>query len=55
MASGPIASWKIEGGKVEAVTDVLFFRSKMTAAMESKDCSMTRGRWKPRERAEKQA
>ena len=36
MASGPIASWKIEGGKVEAVTDVLFLRSKIAA---DGDCS----------------
>ena len=25
MASGPIASWHIEGEKVEAVTDFIFF------------------------------
>ena len=32
MASGPITSWKIEGGgKVEAVTDFLFLVSKITA------------------------
>ena len=30
-ASGPIASWKIEGEKVEAVTDFLFLGSKITA------------------------
>ena len=30
MASGPITSWQIEGEKVEAVTDFLFF---------PKDCS----------------
>ena len=28
MASGPITSWQIEGGKVEAVTDFLFLTSK---------------------------
>ena len=31
MASSPIASWQIEGGKVVAVTDFLFFGSKITA------------------------
>ena len=25
MASGPITSWQIEGGKVETVTDFIFF------------------------------
>ena len=36
MASNPITSWKIEGKKVEAVTDFLFFGSKSTA---DGDCS----------------
>ena len=27
MASGPITSWQIEGEKVEAVTDFIFFGS----------------------------
>ena len=31
VASGPITSWQIEGGKVEAVTDFLFLGSKITA------------------------
>ena len=31
MASGPITSWQIEGGKVEAVTDFIFLGSKITA------------------------
>ena len=31
MASGPITSWQIEGGKVEAVRDFLFLGSKITA------------------------
>ena len=35
MASGPITSWQIEGGKVEAVTNFLFFGSKIT---EDGDC-----------------
>ena len=30
MASSPIASWQIEGGKVETVTDFVFLGSKIT-------------------------
>ena len=30
MSSGPITSWQIEGENVEAVTDFLFFGSKIT-------------------------
>ena len=30
MASGPIISWQIEGGKVEAVVDFIFLGSKIT-------------------------
>ena len=41
MASGPITSWQIEGGKVETVRDFIFLGSKitamMTAAMKFKD------------------
>ena len=36
MASAPISAWQIEGEKVEAVTDFLFFGSKITAGS---DCS----------------
>ena len=36
MASGPITSWQIEGGKVETVTGFIFLDSKST--MDS-DCS----------------
>ena len=36
MASGPITSWQIEGGKVEVGTDFLFLGSKITA---EGDCS----------------
>ena len=36
MASGPITSWQIEGGKVEAVTNFLFLGSKITT---DSDCS----------------
>ena len=30
-ASGPITLWQIDGGKVETMTDFLFFSSKVTA------------------------
>ena len=36
MASSPITSWKIEGEKVEAVTDFLFLGPEIT---EDGDCS----------------
>ena len=36
MASSPIISWQIGGEKVEAVTDLLFLGSKITA---DGDCS----------------
>ena len=36
IASGPITSWQIEEGKVGAVTDFLFWGSKITA---DGDCS----------------
>ena len=36
MASGPINSCQIEGDKMEAVTDFIFFASKITA---DGDCS----------------
>ena len=36
MVSGPITSWQIEGGNVEAVTDFLFLGSKITS---DGDCS----------------
>ena len=31
MASDPITSWQIDGGKVKAVTDFVFLGSKITA------------------------
>ena len=31
MASGPITSWQIDGGKVETLTDFIFLGSKITA------------------------
>ena len=36
MASGPITSWQVEGENVEAVTDFLFWGSKITV---DGDCS----------------
>ena len=36
MASGPITSWQIDGGKVETVTDFIFLVFKITA---DSDCS----------------
>ena len=36
MASGPITSWQIDGGKVETVREFIFFGSKITA---NGDCS----------------
>ena len=36
MASSPITSWQIEGGKMGTVTDFIFLGSKITADV---DCS----------------
>ena len=36
MASGPITSWQIDGGKMETVTDFIFLGSKITV---DGDCS----------------
>ena len=36
MASAPIISWKIDGEKVETVTDFIFLGSKITV---DSDCS----------------
>ena len=36
MASGPITSWQIDGGKVQTVTDFIFLGSKITA---DNDCN----------------
>ena len=36
MPSGPITSWKMEGEKMEAVTDFIFLGFKIT---EDNDCS----------------
>ena len=37
MASGPIASWEIDGETEETVPDFIFWGSKITAAMKLKD------------------
>ena len=48
MASDPITSWQIEGGKVEAVTDFPFLGSKITetvtGAMNVKDACSWEGK-----------
>ena len=36
MASGPIASWEIDGERIETVSDFIFWGSKITA---DGDCS----------------
>ena len=36
MASGPITSWQIDGGKVQTVANFIFLGSKITA---DNDCS----------------
>ena len=36
MATGPITSWQVDGGKMETVTDFIFLGSKITA---DGDCS----------------
>ena len=36
MASSPITSWQVDGGKVQAETDCIFLGSKITA---DGDCS----------------
>ena len=44
MASGPITSWQIDGETMEAVTDIIFLGSKITAdgdcSHEIKRCSL---------------
>ena len=49
MASGPVISWKIEGKKVEAVTDFIVMGSKkilqiVTATMKLKDAFSLEGK-----------
>ena len=38
MASGPITSWEIDGGKMETVTDFTFLYSKINADGDIKKC-----------------
>ena len=45
-ASDPIASWQIEGGKVEAVTDFLFLGSKITVDSDFSHEVKTLASWK---------
>ena len=59
VAASPITSWQIEGEKVEAVTDLIFLGSKITAdvtaAMKLKDtCSLEEKLDKPRQHIKKQ-
>ena len=42
MASSPITSWKIDGGKTEAVTDLLFLGSRTTLDNEVSHSSIKR-------------
>jgi len=35
MASSPITSWQVDGGKVQAETDCIFLGSKITADVKS--------------------
>ena len=35
MVSDPITSWQMQGGKVETVTDFIFFGSNITAEVNS--------------------
>ena len=44
MASGPITSWQINGGKMETVTDFIFLGSQITA---DGDCSHEIKRYLP--------
>ena len=50
MASGPIASWQIDGERMETVTDFIFWAPKslqvVTAAMNWKNvCSLEGTLW----------
>ena len=60
MASGPITSWQIEGGKVVAVTDFIFLGCKITVDGDcSHEIKKTLAPWKesydkPRQHIKKQ-
>ena len=46
MASSPITSCQIDGGRVETVTDFIFLNSKITAGMKLKDaCFLEEKLW----------
>ena len=51
IASGPITSWKIDGEKMETVSDFIFLVSKITAmliaAMKLKDAYSLEGKLWP--------
>ena len=40
MASGPMPSWQIDGGKMEVVTDFIFLGSRITVVSESQNSKM---------------
>ena len=46
MATSPITSQEIEGGKVEAVTDFIFLRSKVTVDSDLSHKIKTLTPWK---------
>ena len=46
MASGPISSWQIDGGKVKTVTDYIFLGSKITADVDGSHEVKTLAPWK---------
>ena len=46
MASGPITSWQIDGGKVKTVTDFIFLGSKITADVDGSHEVKTLAPWK---------
>ena len=48
MASGPIASWQIDGETMETLTDFIFWASKVTADGDCSDETKTLVPWKKR-------
>ena len=59
MASGPIASWQIDGETMETLTDFIFWASKITADGDCSDETKTLVPWKksydqPRQHIKKQ-
>ena len=46
MASSPITSWQIEGGKMETVTDVILLGSKITVDDDCRHEIKTNAPWK---------